>query len=190
MEKKRKTVLFVCTGNTCRSSMAEVLARNYLRRRKTEKTLGPTASELQEEIEEIKVISAGINAFPNAPASPQAKEVMLELGLDLSSHQATFLTAELLQEADLILTMTRGQQRYIEERMLSESHHSKACGPVYLLKEYARGEELQKTKKELPDLDILDPFGQPVEVYRACAQELMLYIPQVLERFLHDELFL
>ncbi|MDD4666058.1 MAG: low molecular weight protein arginine phosphatase [Clostridia bacterium] len=189
MEKKTKTVLFVCTGNTCRSSMAEVLAKDYLHRRKTEETSPGIEKESlagREDGEEIQIVSAGISAFLDTPASPQAREVMLELGLDLSSHRAGFLTAELLERADLILTMTRGQQEYIEE-MLSAAHNNEAYGKVYLLKEYALGEESPKTKEELGKPDILDPFGQSVEVYRACAEELSRYIPQALERFAKEK---
>jgi ribose 5-phosphate isomerase B len=173
VEKKVKTVLFVCTGNTCRSPMAEALANDYLLKHKSEK-------------EPPRIISAGLSAFPNVPASPQAREVMLELGLDISAHQARLLTAELLEEAALILTMTAEHKKYIEEILTTMKKDSK----VYLLKEYALGDEVQNlpasyTEKETnsQDMDILDPFGQSVEVYRACAQELSTYISQALERF-------
>lgn len=162
MGEKTKTMLFVCTGNTCRSPMAAVLAQDYVERRQAD----------------LRILSAGISAFPNAPASPQAREIMLELGLDLSAHRAHFLTEELWQTADLILTMTQGQKKYIEE-LFSQAQSEKQDKKVYLLKEYVLGAE----KKEEANLDILDPFGQSPAIYRACATELSHYVPQAVERF-------
>lgn len=129
------TILFVCTGNTCRSSMAEALAKDFLRRcqvENAEKTPMPT----------IKVISAGTGANENEPASTQAQLVMSERGLDLSGHQARFLTTKMLQEADLILTMTKRHQEYIEE-IMPQVH-----GKVFLLKEYAQEDKALQALQE------------------------------------------
>jgi len=168
MEKKVKTVLFVCTGNTCRSPMAEALAKDYLLKHNGEK-------------KPLRIISAGLSAFPNAPASPQAREVMLKLDLDISAHRARLLTAELLEDVDLILTMTAGHKKNLNEMLAAWKKDSK----VYLLKEYALGDKLSKTEQEANNQngDILDPFGQSVEVYQACAQKLSTYVRQALERF-------
>lgn len=187
-EKKTKTVLFVCTGNTCRSPMAEALANDYLRKKNGDSSC-------------LRIVSAGLAALPGASASPQAREVMLEFNLDLSAHRARQLTPELLQEADLILTMTNGHKRYIQEilnnlpnKVKNGEKTDKVAqddkadvddktdvddkadkeGKVYLLPEYAAGTQAE----------ILDPFGQSLEVYRACAAELAKYVPQALERFI------
>jgi len=83
-------VLFVCTGNICRSPMAEVLLRREAAsRRLTEVTVG----------------SAGTGAWDGAPASEGAYLVSLEHGLDLSAHRARLLTGALVDEADLVLAM-------------------------------------------------------------------------------------
>jgi len=93
-------VLFVCTGNTCRSPMAEALARQQVERRGWK---------------HVAVRSAGVAAEPGAPATQQASEVIRELGLDLSSHVSQPLTRELVEWADLILAMSRSQLHVIAE---------------------------------------------------------------------------
>ena len=81
-------ILFVCTGNTCRSPMAEAIFNH----RK-----GEIDCDAQ---------SAGVYAAPGAPASAHAKEACRELGVDLSAHSSQPLTADLIAKADLIITMT------------------------------------------------------------------------------------
>ncbi len=83
-------LLFVCTGNTCRSPMAEAIARQLA----DERALDVTAS------------SAGTSAWDGAPASDGALLVALEEGLDLSMHRAQVLSRELVAAADLILVMS------------------------------------------------------------------------------------
>jgi protein-tyrosine-phosphatase len=83
-------VLFICTGNTCRSPIAEALARRF-------------AAERQ--LSEITVGSAGTAAWDGAPASDGALLVAMERSVDLSTHRARLLTRELVNSADLILAM-------------------------------------------------------------------------------------
>ncbi|MFZ5625670.1 MAG: low molecular weight protein arginine phosphatase [Gemmatimonadota bacterium] len=84
-------VLFVCTGNTCRSPLAEALLRQRLAERG---------------IAGIDVASAGTGAWDGAPASEGSYLVALEHGLDLSGHRARMLTRDLVRQADLILAMS------------------------------------------------------------------------------------
>jgi protein-tyrosine-phosphatase len=83
-------LLFVCTGNTCRSPLAEVIARRLIQER------GLTG---------IVVGSAGTSAWADAPASDGALLVALEEGLDLGQHQARVLSPELVADSDVILVM-------------------------------------------------------------------------------------
>ncbi|MCB9840120.1 MAG: Sua5/YciO/YrdC/YwlC family protein [Phycisphaeraceae bacterium] len=88
----RHTVLVVCTGNTCRSPMAEAIIRDEVAR-------GGGVG--------VRVISAGAAAFAGAPATAEAVQVMQAQGLDISPHRARELTREMIAEADVILAMTR-----------------------------------------------------------------------------------
>lgn len=113
-----KKVLFVCSGNTCRSPLAEVFARHFL--------------ELAGE-DGWMVASAGLSAVTGSPASASAVTVAREFGLDLSRHCARRLTEELLDGADLVLVMTG----WHKARVLERRPH--LAGKVYLVKEFAGG---------------------------------------------------
>ena len=93
-------VILVCTGNTCRSPLAEALLRKALAAR------GANG---------IEVASAGTGAWEGAPASEAAYLVGLEHGLDLSGHRARLITGELIRSADLILTMARHHRARVLE---------------------------------------------------------------------------
>lgn len=95
-----KRILFVCTGNICRSPLAEALLKRALHERS---------------VEEVTVESAGTGAWDGAPASEGAYLVALERGLDLSSHRARLLTREIVEEASLILTMARHHRARVHE---------------------------------------------------------------------------
>ncbi|MDD4335090.1 MAG: low molecular weight protein arginine phosphatase [Desulfotomaculaceae bacterium] len=135
-------ILFVCTGNTCRSCMAEALAGRLL-----EDKFGTGGN--------IKVSSAGLAAAPEEPASPFAIEAVAWKGIDMSDHRSTMLTAKKMREADLILTMTRGHREQVN------SFYSGHEERVFTLADFAGHGG-----------DVPDPLGQTLETYRECARKL------------------
>lgn len=109
-------ILFVCTGNTCRSPLAEGLARRIAQRR------GLT---------DVTISSAGINAWENSPASDGSVLVGMERQVDLTSHRARVLTPEIVSEADLIFVMTPSHSEQVKQMG--------GRGKVHVLDEYGSG---------------------------------------------------
>ena len=98
--------LFVCTGNTCRSPMAEALFRRLLSKR-----LNCHDEELMDQ--GFNVLSAGMSAGNGSPATREAVKVLAEDGIDLRNHESQALTERLLLHADRVLTMTHGHRQSI-----------------------------------------------------------------------------
>ena len=109
-------LLFVCSGNTCRSPLAEALARQIAARRG---------------VEDVEVSSAGTNAWDNAPATDEALLVGMERGLDLTDHRARKLTPAIVSEADLIFVMTPGHLEPVKQMG--------GRGKAHVIDEYASG---------------------------------------------------
>lgn len=154
-------ILIVCTGNTCRSPMAErLLQAKFMKRFQDRVQPNRPAPFL--------VKSAGVSAMPGSEASPQAVAAMQSYGLELQDHQSTPVSERLLKRADLVLTMTANHRHAILSRwpeLESKTH-------------------LLSTDHR----DISDPFGGSVEVYKACAQQIDRYLDQWIERIPMDAL--
>ncbi|MDX1944985.1 MAG: Sua5/YciO/YrdC/YwlC family protein [Pirellulaceae bacterium] len=141
--------VLVCTGNTCRSPMAEVLFRKRLADR-----LRCRPDELEDR--GVVVMSAGVSAAPGGRSTPEAVDVMRERGIDLSGHESQPLSDRLIRFADLILTMTRSHR----EQVLANWPEAE---PRTHLISRGRG-------------DVADPIGGPVEHYRRCADQIDAYL--------------
>ncbi|MBI1852293.1 MAG: threonylcarbamoyl-AMP synthase [Planctomycetes bacterium] len=140
-----ETLLFVCTGNTCRSVMAEHLCRRML----TQRFDVPDEKLLQFG---YRVKSAGTLAFPGGAASAHTIDVMRAFGCDAARHVTHSLTPEWIAEADRIFVMTRDQKKLVE------SLAPEAAEKIFLLNPSGR--------------DIEDPFGRSQEWYLRVAQEI------------------
>lgn len=176
-------ILFVCTGNTCRSPMAEGILRRLLK---------------EHGLDHIEVRSAGVAASNGSPVSRHAASVLKEQGI-LDNMSSSALSRELLEWADLILTMTTGHKQHAIGRF--PEHIDK----IYTLKEYVEVDEetarrmneleqltaelqlkhalaqhitqeervrLLTLERELPDYEIADPYGGSLALYRQCAEEI------------------
>ena len=140
----RYTLLIVCTGNTCRSPMAEGLARCLIAER-----LGVCSAALSEA--GIVVKSAGVHAFDGAPASPEAVSAVASMGIDIQNHRSSPLTPQLIHEADVIYCLTDGHRQAV----LSISPDASS-----------------KTHRLDPDADVMDPIGMDDSVYQATAKAI------------------
>ena len=113
-----KTVLFVCTGNSCRSPMAAGFLREMLKEKK-----------------EIRIDSCGTIFSSFSGPTPQAIKIMKEYGIDILSHKTKFLSKDLIDEADLILVMERKHRERVQEL------NPEAKNKTFLLKEFAPDKE-------------------------------------------------
>jgi protein-tyrosine-phosphatase len=190
-------ILLVCTGNTCRSPMAEAMLVDLAR--KAGKPL--------------EVRSAGVAAMDGYPISPHAAETLRRRNLPVPGPSRTLSGKEIIW-ADVILTMTGSHKQVIVQR------HPEAAGKTFTLKELAlQGEaemeavteaerlysewqlrqsmgqtlddgdrdKLYELQRELPDFDISDPFGGPLAVYESCAEEIAAALRMVVDKLDEDE---
>ncbi len=142
-------VLFVCTGNTCRSPMAEGILKSMAK----EKNLS------------LEVKSAGISVFDGDNASKNSIEAMKKIGIDISGHKSRQLHRELIDEADLILTMSKSHKEFIISRFPSYKNK------VFTLLEYAH-----KTNR-----DVADPFGGSLTLYEHTRDEIYQAIEKTID---------
>lgn len=146
-----KTVLFVCTGNVCRSPMAEAL---FL--------------QLAQNRGEYQACSAGVGAANGQPPSAHAITVLRELGLDISRLRSKPLTVDLVRQADYIFGMTQG---HVDTIALL---YPQAMEKTFLLREF--DDTLEPFEK-----DIADPIGAGVDVYRLCRDQIEQGIESMLK---------
>ena len=155
-KNKISSVLFVCTGNSCRSVMAEALMRKRLYE------LGNDRAE---------VVSAGAAVFGSVPPTDETIAVMREEGSDVSGFRTKQVTRDLVKNADLILVMEPAHR----DEVLNLD--PQASDKTFLLKEYGN------PSKAMPGrLGVHDPIGKPVEEYRATRDEIKKEIERITEK--------
>jgi L-threonylcarbamoyladenylate synthase len=144
----KTTVLFVCSGNTCRSSMAEALAKQYFASK-----LNVPSSDLERQ--GITIMSGGTQALHGVRAAAQAVEALSDMGIDLSEHRSRPVTVEMIHQADVVYAMSRNHARAVVSLVPSAA---------------------DKTFPLDPENDIEDPIGGDISLYTQVAEQLKTLI--------------
>lgn len=149
-------ILFVCTGNTCRSPMAAFLAQQKIRERKLD----------------WKAESAGLYAIEGQSITKPAASALQEHAVEVTDHKSRSITDNLITDSDVIFTMTASHAWELRRRY-----------PQYAGKIQALGAFVQDIASEPdPQYDIVDPYGGSDEQYRVTADELSRMIDIVFNR--------
>ena len=137
-------IMFICSGNTCRSAMAQYILDKRMKEEGKDKS--------------IEVYSCGIYAEDGDIPTYEGIEVMKEYGIDISGHRAINIRNSNIKDMDVILCATRRHKEAVVY-MYPELQER-----VYTMKEYAGYDK--------ENLDILDPWGYGLDVYRNCVKEI------------------
>lgn len=149
-------IMYICTGNICRSAMAHAMMKEEIKNRK-----------LQDKLE---VYSCGTFAEDGDYASYNAIETMEYYGINLKLHRATNIRNSKIEEMDIILCATQEHKRFVINL------YPKLKEKVFTMKEYS------KSGKDENDLDIKDPWGYGMATFLECAKEIDLTIKNTLDK--------
>jgi len=144
-------VMFVCTGNTCRSPMAHGILQSMIEK---------------ENLKDVTVISTGTGTLDGYPVSLNSAAAAAKDGIDISQHHSTAITPELIDDADLILTMS------YEHLFSVISMYPKADGKVFMLKAFPDSEPS-------PQLTVKDPIGTDFENYMKTYNEIKAELARI-----------
>ena len=151
-------IMFVCTGNTCRSAMAEGLAKK----------------EIENKNLDINVSSSGIFAMKGEHASFNSVAIMKEYDVDIVTHTATPIEESSIKQMDYIFCATSGHKSQVIAR------YPELKEKVYTMKEYAG------LSKDGEEMDISDPWGFDINTFRMCAAEISLCVDKIIERIANE----
>jgi len=160
MSDKPYTIIFVCTGNTCRSPMAEYLLKHALQNEEAP-------------LSEVQVLSAGIAAGDGFPPSHNSVAAMENVGIDIGEHLTRHASPELLDQADLVLGMTLSHLYPLEEILGDDAE-----GKLHLMRDFIDDSD---------DPEIPDPFGMNIAAYEYARDSMVEAIPGIL-KFLKTQL--
>lgn len=147
-------IMFICTGNICRSAMAEGIMKKIV----------------EDKNIDAKIYSCGIYAETGDYATYNAIEAAKQYDVDISSHRATNIRKSKIEEMDLILCATQSHKQSVIHL------HPNLKEKVYTMKEYA---ELDKNGQ---DLDVKDPWGYDINVYNNCVIEIEKCLQETIKR--------
>ncbi|MCV6978711.1 low molecular weight phosphatase family protein [Mycolicibacterium pulveris] len=165
-------VLFVCTGNICRSPMAERLVNAYTTR------LG---------IPTLRASSAGIRAVIGHPIQPDAALVLQQLGGETNDFAARQLSSKIASEADLVLTMTRAHRDAVLELAPRQLHRTFTLGVASQLVSELGAQTIGDLAVLRPQLsgedqfDIPDPIGQSADFHAMVGSQIASFLPPIIE---------
>jgi protein-tyrosine-phosphatase len=163
--KNKEKLIFVCTGNTCRSVMAELIFKKMVSDKIRQNP------EEKEALENLEISSAGIAPVPGMNSAPGTVKALQEEGIDASGRKARRLTGEDVKRAALVLVM--------EERQKHEAAEIAGCceDKIRRLNEFSNETE-----------DISDPFGHSIETYYECKNDIKRALKKLLEKITAKEI--
>lgn len=150
-------ILFVCKANIVRSFAAERMLKKALREKKRS---------------DINVLSAAVYDMNGSPADPMAAQILMEMGFESDNHYSTFLTADIADDADMIIVMEQSQKDYIFEKYPDTQEK------VFLLRSFSKDTSHLHTTDTA---EIKDPYNQSRYYYRLCFSEIYMAVKDLVK---------